>query len=794
MSHRTFRRVSGLGSRVALSAVALMSAAEGSRVLAQAAPQRVFSTHDHTTTPGSSDDLREAWVDVKAPGNGRIYQVGTIEVEEAGTGAKFSGADVDLVAPPAVGFSSPSPIQVVVIQCTDLTGAIVWQRYFYGYTASEALRTRKTNARAISVWPADEPDDVRVAICGETYDVELPASQISGGYSGAAADHPTGFVAVFDGSGDLQWSYQFYGHNTGADCAITDLSVRVEQGEESVAYDVVTYCGISSHGEPPTPSPLTPLLPFDAPLGTTGCFQAGGGDVANGTGQWDGIVGRLRHDRSTGATTRSFHSIVGGAVQDGLFGLSELDEHRFAVVGSTTRVGGSSTILAFPFANSSGVCWSTSTDYCVGVMMVFDASPTLTSQPLVLEAAHELGAVGQTKSSVARDIVVSRVNDNQDGLHSFYVVGSTDDSGWIGSLPVLNGVTPAAGFQGTHGGGSDGFVLWGFITPYTTGTPVTNYVASYWGGDDHDGLTGVQSWNEYWGHVGVVGFTRDHATAPTVGDVVVGSIFSPNWTSQAMSRVRQDQIGGSLVDYPTALGRVNATATVTGNAAVLWNERALGSPAGGGVTVDPRARITICGTSDTTGTGQYPDMPGGRAGRGDWDAVSTTYEMLPQGVYRTDGTGTSNHGVVPQPSGYDGGSSPTACMAPYGVQIGLAQPELTRILVDYEGAAPAAGVTDAALLATGWPMSTSLLVGALIQYGAPSAGPLVPTGTTLEYWATTTPATLVATPTGRWPLFPTTGLPGGVHAFTVQVIVLLASAASCDPAAVVASPGLVFDY
>ncbi len=761
-------------------------------VAAQDPPQRVFATHDHTTTTGSSTNLREAWVDVKAPGNGRIYYVGTIEVEDTENSPEFSGSPVDIPTSSWPTFDVTTSIQIVIVQCTDVDGDIQWQRYFYGDNASETPRTRATNARGISVWPADEPGDVRVAICGETYDIALPGN--SSTFSPATAAHPTGFVAVFDDDGNLEWSYQFHGRYGLQDCAITDLSIRAETVGETT-YDVVTYCGISSHGVPDITTPLTPLLPFTAQIGSANCFDGGDGDEHHGTDQWDGIVGRIRHDRSGGTTSRVFHSIVGGSEQDGLYGIAELDANRFAVVGSTVRSSppnSPASNRAFPFSNSTTTCWNDEENYCVGALLVFDASDTVSSQPLVLEAAHEIGSVGEDIDTVARDIVVNRIFDNEDDLHSFYIVGSTNDAEWIDNLLTLNGTTPAAGFQGTIGGGADGFVLWGFIAPFTTATPVTFYVGSYYGGPDQDGLTGVQSWNEYWGSAAVVGFTTDLGANPAVSDVLAGSIFCPDHTAQTMSRIRQDQIGGSSIDLPTALGEMNAYTD-----GLAWNERGLGSPAGGGVAVDQRARVSICGTSDTTGGTEWPPTGGGRAGLGGNDAVTATYEMLPQGVYRTDGTGTSNLITVPQPSPstYDGGSSPTACMAPFGLQIGTTTPELTRILIDYEGDAPAVGVQNAVLLANGWPLLSSAFVGAVIQFGAPASSPFVPPGTSLELWVTNNPVTLTASSTGRWPMFAASpGMPSGVHAFTVQVTVLLWSSVSCDPAGAVASPALVFDY
>lgn len=154
-----------LGAPVTLAASLILQAG----VLAQQAVQIPYSTHDWTVWPGGElGPYAEAWADVKTPGDGRQYTVGTIEVRHTGTGASFSGSGAEPVSgAPAFTLVSPAARrQVVMLQCTDASQTIVWQRYFYGLTFGDT--TRASNARAVAVWPTDDPSTTRIAIAGET--------------------------------------------------------------------------------------------------------------------------------------------------------------------------------------------------------------------------------------------------------------------------------------------------------------------------------------------------------------------------------------------------------------------------------------------------------------------------------------------------------------------------------------------------------------------------------------------------------------------------------------------------
>ena len=306
--------------------------------MAQQSVRIPYSTHDWTVSGAEPiTAFPEAWADVKSPGDGRQYTVGTIEVQYTGVGAEFS----EEFAFPVTGASGFDFTllgvrrQVVMLQCTDATQSIVWQRYFYGSSTEAALRA--SNARAVAVWPTGIPTTTRIAICGETYDERLPEEGEGLEFTAATATSPTGFIAVLNGAGDLLWTHHVFGSDPSQSCAITDVSIRVEpDGRETV-----TYCGISSHGDPGAGVPLSPVKPF-APITEDPVSMvptSSGGDTDHGLFQWDGIVGRVSFVPGEGKGIE-FHSIVGGLEQDGLFGLAEIvfepeGRDRFAVVGAT---------------------------------------------------------------------------------------------------------------------------------------------------------------------------------------------------------------------------------------------------------------------------------------------------------------------------------------------------------------------------------------------------------------------------------------------------------------------------
>jgi len=444
-----------------------------SALLGVAAPaqevQAPFSTHDWTvSTTGEGGIFNEAWADVKAPGDGMQYAVGTIEVNDTANTPMFSGSPVS-IAGGAASFTlaAANRRQVVILQATDTNQAIMWQSYFYGLTTG--ILDRATNARGISVWAAADPEDARVAICGETYDAELPLSQDS--FGAATVNAPTGFFAVFDGNGTLLWSRHMFGVDPTQSCAITDLSIRVD----AEGNDVVTYCGISSHGVPAAATPLSPVDPFPATVGN-------GGATNQGIGQWDGIVGRVSRS-AAGVQTPTFHSIVGGPEQDGLFGIAEIEADRFIVVGGTRWAGATPPPAGFEFP----LLGLLPGPFDIGVAVVFDFDAGTSNW--LLESTLPLGSSGEV-STLARDVLVLR-----DGfaivdagsfatpaLHSVAIVGSTNDPDLF--APFLNPVAPA--MQGP----TDGFVAIAHDLPGS----LTAAMGRYHGGDGNDGLTGVQGW------------------------------------------------------------------------------------------------------------------------------------------------------------------------------------------------------------------------------------------------------------------------------------------------------------
>lgn len=702
-----------------------------------------FSTHDWTENIDLLNPFVETWADVKTPGGNprflpaggglvpderRTYVVGTIEVEKTLLGSEFS--EFPAVPDGLIPFSVIIPgqqnrRQVVMLQSnhTDFgtdafnqpyPNGIAWQRYFYGETGSplDPDLTRATNARAVSVWEAPpnaegERPDTRVAICGETYDERLvlcPFEQESG-WAAANAGHPSGFIAVYDGDGTLLWTYHFFaGTDPTANCAVTDISIRVD-GE---GVEWVTYCGIFSHGDPGPGTQLSPLLPFDSPV----LPGLSAGDTTYAAGQWDGFVGRLK--RVGGSTTRVFHSIVGGPGQDGLFGLAEIDEDRFAVVGGTQAGVGEE---GFPISLSGTSILVA--PYYVGAVLIFDASAT-PSGDLVLDSSSALGAQTTTEThTLARDVCIGWdvgffEGDILDVRDVLYVVGSTDDTAFETSAGVPFLQAPMVG-QGVFGGATDAFVA---VFRDTPGLMLPQTWA-YWGGAGTDGFTGVNCWNEFSEHIVAAGFTAPAES--TSHDIVTASYFfnnafggppiaantSPPNNSLKLLPIRNAIIGGTSDDRPAVMGMVNATDDVLGSMASLTFEtEGLGYSAGGGVAVGNDGRTDVVGRTRPTGGG-YPVI--GAQARGPdlgIDAVRTELDLVPAspptlpGVGRTDGTGFQGNGAAFPLVGYTGGTTPACGLAQFGRRIGEPLPSMTRMLIDYEGSPPASSVDDLAILVT----------------------------------------------------------------------------------------------
>jgi len=703
----------------------------------------VFSTHDWTASSPAQETLfKETWADVKMPGGfpptqaafpvgfpatfdtRHTYAVGTIEVNRTLTGSLFSTqlAEPGTGGPPTFSLPSGGVRQVAMLQFNDVANGNFTQRYFYGESvAFGGDFSRATNARGLSVWRTGNAFTDRIAICGETYDERLLGSQAPLGWANANTANSSGFIAVYNGNGDLLWTHHFFDPaNPGTDaCAITDVSIRVD-GEGN---DVVTYCGISSHGGA-AGGDLAPLLPFPS------SGACNGGSAPLPAGQWDGIVGRVVFAGS-GPSVRVFHSIVGGPGQDGLFGIVELDEGQFAVAGSAAAATGA---FGFPFPS---YCGSLTGPYVVGAVLVFDASATGGGGALVLARGEPLGSASEGRHTMARDVHVGRDSffGGSTTSHMIYVVGSTDDPAFSSGLqPFI--MAPPAGLA-VRNGPTDGFVA-----ALVDGTPLVPWTFAYHGGPGDDGLTGVHGWSEFSEHLAVVGFTDDGAG---LGDIDVATYFfnnaiggnTPNNTgpltgSLQLLQIRRSQFGGVAEDRPAVMGAVSATTS-----GLAWTQFGLGQESGGGVAVGPEGRVNVVGR--TTAGGGFPVVGGGRGADLLFDAVRTEVDMVPSGalgVGRTDGTGFQGGGPGPFPpplaSGFTGGTTPFCAQAEFGIQIGLPAPGMPRMLVDFEGVL-AAGSTDAAIIVSRPTADVGSIAAGVLQIGFPPAVPWVYV-TGAEFW------------------------------------------------------------
>lgn len=764
-------------------------------------------------------------MDVKTPGarfaaDAKTYLVGTAQVQITGGTAGYSEWPV---LSPTFGWpvfdlrSTQLTRQVAIVQCRDAEQAIVWQRFFYGFTENEH---RYTNARAIAVWEDPNPLLARVAICGETCEQQLPLSQLSTPLSSATDVDPTGFVAVFNGEGTLLWSFQVHGADWEQHCAITDLFVHVETVGE-VSYDVVTYCGLSTHGVPSSATPLSPLRAF---TGVPNIAQSGytyvpaQGDTHNGAGQTDGIVGRLRHNRTSGLTTRDFHAIVGGGAEDALYGLAAFSATRFVTSGETKRAevqNPGNLAVACPFTDPNYIPqviqdWNGLNHYAVGTLHAFDVFMVDGDPYLALLYGHPIGRPGEEWQTIALDVAVARAADGETTNAKVHVVGVTNDwtnasnNLFASSLPFLQGQLA----EGYHGGLSDGFLLSGLSNLGASSNVVLTLWehGSYWGDADEDYLTGVSVWNEWPDTVYGAGMQTFVDTNPSSYDPPISSSFIGT-RNLAVARftagqlVRGDWVGSTSYEFPAALGDLHAGGPFTG----------------GGISVDMRGRAHVVGLSaGSSASIPFPDL-GGLPGLGSHDGLHVIYELLPQGVWRTDGTGTRNEasfGPVPQPDGYDGGTTPAACISALGRRIGESQPHVNRMLMDYWGPAPAAGETGGLLLLE---PNFDIMVNSQFTLAVLDIGildfPTLPSFASLEIWMGTNPTTLMlyawsGTPPAGYPAFQTRslawpmwnvspGMPGAPMEFAAQVFLLLPTTLPCDNSATLAmaaSPAIIFSY
>ena len=685
-------------------------------------PGLVFSTHDWTATPQGSvfPFAREVWADVKMPGgfpdtvigsvttaeNRRTYMVGTVEVDEVDElsvpPTQFSEADARPASSSSSimqGFTGASKRQVVIVQANEGdaangSNAIQWQRFYYGTTPLGPTDPfRHTNARAISVWEDGDLLDARIAICGETYDEELPLSNSP--WPQANDSHASGFIAVLDGRGELLFSHHLWaGTNGSRDCAVTDLSVRVDANGRTI----VTYCGISSHGDPGSGNNLSPLRPFqNQPMG----FASG--MTTQPAGQWDGFVGRLIYD--AGVVQPQFHSIVAGPDQDGLFGLAEVDEDRFVVVGSTMWTADTAsnhpalmaltTQTGAPFPNPG----------ITGIVLGFDASAVAGGGDLLLAMGTTIGGLDAegSRHTILRDVYVTQVASATlatDVSSMIYTVGSTDDPTVFGGIGIT-GVPNA-----TISGPTDGLLVG--LQPYFQ-PPLLGIMeprcGTYMGGSGHDGLTGVQSWSEFPEYVAVTGFSEQvGATEIAVGSYYFNNADGPpvpsGFTGPAhgtfeLTALRAATIGGNGDSRPAAMGTVNATDV--GLSFVTTS--GLGSPAGGGVAVGENGRCNTVGS--TTPVGSFSGYPifGSQWRPGDYgvDAVRSEWDLLPSfpgfapvlGIAgRTDGTGFQPSSTAfPPASPFTGGTTPFCALNEFGSRVGGTPNSngLRRMLIDVEG-------------------------------------------------------------------------------------------------------------
>jgi len=741
--------------------------------------QNRFSTHDWTAPtfgtggepiPGVND-FREFWADVKTPGDGSAYSVGTIEVRTT-FNAFFSGASADPafgLTPFTVGTGAAAR-QVVMLQQADIAGSSIGFQFFYhGTNGDDVLRA--THGRGIAVWPSTDAEHTRIVICGESQDETLPLSNAAA-WPGAGGTGTAGFIAMFNGAGTLLWSHHFFGTAANQHCAITDVSVRIEfdvNDPRVPLVDHVTFCGISTYGMPASNATLTAVRPFTSPTGA--CTNSATGSTDNGPGQWDGIVGRLsRAHAGTGTTNVSFLSSVGGTAQDGLFGIAEIDTESFAVVGSTGTVTAPPVGADFPF--NFGNCASSATaPYCAGVAMVFQ-DPV--GSPGRLVWSQRVGSLAAGTNTALRDVMVHQQwNGSTDpGL---IVAGATDDGLALDGLASLV-FPPLVQPQATIGGGVDGFVLAGrylaasSLTLWDTGT--------FRGGEGDEGLTGVQGWNEFYDHFVVTGTAAsdiDVASYLKTQNAGPLALLTGGAVAPALGGA---QIGGGGLDRPAAVA-VPVTGPAMMNATTLggFAEFGLGNPAGGGISVDPSGRTNVVGT---TASGNFP-VPLGRPKTGSThDAVRVALDMVPAGIGRTDGTTTTAPSGAPAyPLGFFGGTTPECALTPFGHQIGSVDPQgsltVPRMLIDWLGAAPAAGVAGTVVASRPKNGSSGVNVAAALQLNFPGPpfaflpdGILVWTTSSPSFFATSAPALEAV----HFPLFT---LPAGPNTLAAQIIYLLAA-------------------
>lgn len=749
------------------------------------------STYDWPN--GVSLCSNDRWMDVKAPGDGRTYCIGTTIVPDTtpSSAPHFSNAPVDgptMVAPVT------SSRQVAILQVSDANG-IIWQKYFYGATTGQTGGGLSTFGRAVAVFPGATPSETRIAICGETFDEYLPNSvTLPNTHFGNL--FATGYVAVYDGVGNLKWARQFYGQDVSGDTVITDVSIHVSNGD-----DVVTYCGASTNG-----ALVNSGITLQSTMAPTNCSFLGNvppacndvpapHDIHNAaqgvpTAQWDGIVGRVQKPHNFSQTTLAtsnapltFHGIVGGVHQEGLFGISEQSPTEFVVVGSTQKTNSSSNSVFVPLTNPSTFnsaqgtfCFSANAASWQSFGTVFRFTVNSGTHLCNLVSSTLIGSNGT--NTVARDVVW------HNGL--MWIVGSTDD-------PNFTSLDPSPFLSHTNNGIAEGFVVTctdpglGFLNS----TLVDSHVAE---------LTGIAAWNEFPDHVAVIG--KRTLTTTNVASLYVASLFrDTSLITPAIRVVRSTELGGSMDTKPAF--SAGLAVGIGSTAAQSWISP-VGTPEGGGVAVDPRGRVTAVGSAEGDDYPLEPQPPSGptRAPQSNQvprqahstDGVRSELDMLPAGLAsvgacRTDGTGTCpspGWAASPNYTG-TGGTTPTC---------GIGLPAIRRMLIDFEGIL-AAGSTNATILVDR-PAIGSSLQASVMWIGFPSTTPVV-TVEGIESWVNQTAVSQILgnlATTNRSLVVPLGVLPAGGNTFSIQFVSLLAGpVCSGNPNSTLgASPALIFGY
>lgn len=665
------------------------------------------------------------------------------------------------------------------------------------------------------MFPGATNPETRIAICGETFDRRVPP--IPSPQSGHGLGVSSGFIAVYNGDGDLLWSHLLFGADTTASTVVTDLSIRVEVSG-GVSKDIVTYCGISANGifqpsptpSPPLVSPLSPKKPFGVLSTTLPCASEAyaTGDENNhpldsenlSCDNTDGFVGRLCFTPAAPQPLDViFHSIVGGDDHDSLWGLVERSPTEFAVVG-TTKIRGLGAVSSFGwtvfpltqnalFQSTAGTaCLSTGTPGDMyGVIVEFDAqgvSPATTAT-LQLRGSRLIGRPGF--KTVARDVA------RQGG--EYCVVGSTTDPGF--------GSTSA---QCTSGSGqpATGFLVM-TPDPNFAFTQVRRFPALV-DPCSNNGLTGVAGWNEHPDHLTLYGWTQENGPDT---ELLVMSVFRDTTTgsmSPPLQVLRRLVVRTESTDMPGSVDGAPFTFFVSPAVAGHFAEGLpLGNCAGGGVAVDPLGRVTV--VASTSGNIGFPVISRAGVARGPsaalpaiglqiFNGILARIDMLPIGACRSDGTGFCP--TLTWGPDAPGGTTPACALSRFGNQVGvLPGPALERMLLDLDGELV---VGQTLKLIVDRPPPTTAVIGSVWHLGFPVSAPVFLPDHDIDLWymAGGPPAFGVLPPSGASirEVVNTAALQAG-FSFMVQYVCLLAQPLVGTPCpgsnlSLAASPALVF--